>query len=364
MAAPTQKPSAKHSKNQAAVRQEVECGFDSVLDMTCTQEDMWNNVRPRVEKVLDGRNSIIFTYGMTSSGKTHTMLGPRLMDSAFVGGRTPSPQEVAVCEQRGLVPRILQFLFDACSSNADNEKTAWLTMSYLQIYQDRCYDLLQPARTSKPLKVREEVRNKATLGIVHVDGLKEVSLHNVDECLEKLIFGFKNIAFRATAFNEQSSRSHSILTLTLHQPTDAYAGAIRRSRVQLVDLAGNERWDTRDGEIDTCHTRELTSINRSLHVLGLCIQTLAQRSQQASKRLGEKKSVIQPPFRDSALTMVLRESLSGYSSIVLVSTISANSRFQFQSLSTLRFADRAKRVKLQVHKRSHRGSKSGLKSSK
>lgn len=130
-------------------------------------------------------------------------------------------------------------------------------------------------------------------------------------CFKKLLYGFSNIAFRSTAYNEQSSRSHAVLTLTINQTKNSEKGLVRQSKVHLVDLAGNERWDSADPNASNMHARELTAINKSLHVLGICIQAL---SQPASGSRGRTPHV---PYRDSALTMLLRESLAGNSFTVM-----------------------------------------------
>lgn len=315
----------------------VECEFDQVLDMDATQEDMWRAVSPAVEKALSGFNATLFTYGMTGSGKTYTMLGPDLMSSAFQGATVPSTSEFRSSPHRGLVPRVLQRLLEARAPGS------LATLSYLQIYQERCYDLLQPAVSARPLKVREEAGRNASAGsTVYTEGLTEVALDSVERGLECLLYGFSNIAFRSTAYNEQSSRSHSVLTITLRQPVASEPGKFRESKVRLVDLAGNERWDTLGPEMTQLHVRELTAINRSLHVLGSCVQALGHM------RKDGQPAALHVPYRDSALTMILRDSLSGNSFMAMVCTICSCSFYQVQTLCTLRFADRAKRVKMRA----------------
>jgi len=289
----------------------IQCEYDKVLDMNGSQEDMWQAVQPKVEKVLEGYNTTVFTYGMTGSGKTFTMLGPRLMSVAWQG-KGPTLKEVLQCEQRGLVPRAVELLFGRLDEKGGLADNARVTMSYMQVYQERCFDLLLPASTAAPLKVREEAsgsRSSSGTSVppVSVERLTEASVTSVDECLGKLLYGSSNIAFRSTAYNEQSSRSHIVLTLTLHQTLGGKDGLVRQSKLHLVDLAGNERWDSFQGSMAPSHAKELTSINQSLHALGNCIQALSQPP-QVSKRDGR---AVQPhvPYRNSVLTMLLRDSL-------------------------------------------------------
>lgn len=318
--------------------QQVECTYDKVLDMMASQEDVWGSVSKVVEKALDGYNATVFTYGMTGTGKTYTMLGPGLMDAAFEGTSAPSAEELGACKRRGLVPRVVERIFRDIAGGGDAETK--VSLSYLQIYQERCFDLLRPAASAAPLRLREDA------GAIYAEGLTEAPVETAEACHGLLIYGFSNIAFRATAFNEQSSRSHSVLTLTIERR--GRGAALRKSRIHLVDLAGNERWDTFGPEMDRSHTKELTAINRSLHVLGSCVQALTQPP-AVSKKDGRQ---IMPhvPYRDSALTMILRDSLSGNSFITMLCTVCSCSLYQVQTLCTLRFADRAKRMQLQARR--------------
>merc|ERR1719316_1979628 len=115
-----------------------------------------------------------------------------------------------------------------------------VAMSYLQIYQERVFDLLQPAQYAENLKLRDDASKP---GGVVVEGLTEAPCRSVGELHTMLLYGSQNRAFRSTMYNEQSSRSHAVLTLHIEQITDAASGTIRCSKLHLVDLAGNEKWD-------------------------------------------------------------------------------------------------------------------------
>lgn len=336
----------RHHQQQSRIKA-VQCEYDHVLGMTASQADVWSAVSPAVDKALEGFNVTIFTYGMTGSGKTFTMLGPNLMESAFEGASAASVSDIRASAQRGLVPRVMESILDRLG----DRQGAQVTFSYIQIYQERCYDLLQPASASRPLRIREDrdsiSRQSSNAGAVYLEGLTELPVASSDECIEKLLYGFSNVAFRSTNYNEQSSRAHCVLTLTVRQRVEMDQGMIlRESKVRLVDLAGNERWDTMGPGMDRQHARELTAINKSLHVLGNCIQVLSHPP-PVSRRDGQPIDR-HVPYRDSALTLLLRDSLSGNSFTVMLCTMCSSTLYQVQTLCTLRFADRAKRVKMKA----------------
>lgn len=335
-----------HGTPQKQRDQVVDCSCDHVFDMKASQEDVWQAVEPLVEKAVEGYSATFFTYGMTGTGKTYSMLGPRFMESSFTGRPPPTPMELVSCENRGIVPRVVQRIFESVCGGRFGSDAPTITMSYVQIYMERCYDLLRPASAMTPLRVREEGG-----GSVYVEGLSEVEVLSAETCYQYLVYGFSNIVFRSTAFNEQSSRSHSILTLTIARPVrDPATGRrlVRKSKINLVDLAGNERWNSFGPAIDRSHARELVTINRSLHTLGACVQALSQTS-VVSKRAG-RQAPRHIPYRDSALTLILRESFSGNHLVTMLCTVCSSTLYQVQTICTLRFAGRAKRVQMKARR--------------
>ena len=336
-----QEDPAHRKKRQPQRTRTVECQYDKVLGIQTDQDEVWTSVLPTVDKAFEGYNVTLFTYGMTGSGKTHTMLGPTLMESAFAGQKSPTTESLKCSQQRGIVPRVMQHIFQRLP-DAD------VTLSYLQIYQERCYDLLQPAALAKPLRIREESLKAKSFGQsapVYVEGLTEVSVVNLEDCLYQLISGFTNVAFRATNYNEQSSRAHCVLTLTIRQRVTSNSKAyIRESKLRLVDLAGNERWVTAGPSPSPQHARELATINKSLHTLGNCMQALSQPS-------SVNRDARHVPYRNSTLTLLLRDTLAGNSYTLMVCTICCSSLYQVQTLCTLRFADRVKRVQMKAYVR-------------
>lgn len=325
----------KRKSNQKS--QMFECEFDQVLDITASQEQTWEALRVKAEAVLNGYNVTFLTYGMTGSGKTYTMMGPEMMAASW-SCETGAPRQdstsaktLANCPDRGLIARAAQMIFQEAKGDVR------VSMSYLQIYHEMIFDLLQPPQCCESLKLRDDPSRP---GGVIVDGLTEAPCRSMGELFTMLLWGSQNRAFRSTMYNEQSSRSHVVLTLHIEQVTDAASGTVRRSKLHLVDLAGNEKWDIFGPKMTKEHTKELTSINKSLSALGNCVQALTQSA------TGKEKSHI--PYRDSKLTHLLRDSLGGNGYTIMLCTICGCSHYQLQTISTLRFADRAKRVKMQA----------------
>merc|ERR1719387_1551927 len=169
------------------------------------------------------------------------MLGPELM-CAWRQDPPANLQRAQTSRDRGLVARAAQRIFRLLC-----DEDATVTMSYLQICCERVYDLLQPALNAEPLRLREERPPSGSArgargqpGEIYVEGLVEDRICTVEDCFQRLAYGLSNVAFRATNFNEQSSRSHVVLTFTLQQVVNADMGVVRRSRLHLVDLAGCE----------------------------------------------------------------------------------------------------------------------------
>jgi len=326
--------------------QRLDCDFDRILGVEASQQDLWDSLSDGIESIFDGYNSTVFAYGMTGSGKTYSMMGPELMAACWGPSAAAAPvqrAQTAPCAprlsgerdahitrapNRGLTVRVGQMIFDRISQ-ADSETRVY--MSYLQVYQENIFDLLKPASMAKPLRTRED----GTGGAVYVEGLTESEVGSEDEMFQLLLKGSLNRAYRSTVYNEQSSRSHAVLTLRVEQVLDASQGTVRRSRLNLIDLAGNERWDkdAKGQAMTSEHTAEMTTINRSLHALGKCIASLAKGDSFV-------------PFRDSKLTRILQESLGGNGRTFVLCTVAGCAKFAAQTISTLRFADRAKRVKM------------------
>eukprot|EP00978_Attheya_sp_CCMP212_P009072 scaffold21367_cov55-Attheya_sp.AAC.1 len=203
--------------------------------------------------------------------------------------------------------------------------------SFFEIFNERVYDLLSDETLESNLSVRED----ATKG-VYVEGLKEVDVSNTEEAEEVLRSGMKNRQVASTAMNRTSSRSHAVFVLSVRteQTTSDGLSKIRTSKFTLVDLAGSERQKSTD--TFGARLKEASMINKSLLCLGYVINALVDREN------GKERHV---PFRDSKLTFLLRDSWGGNSKTCLVATVSPSATSLGETLSTLKFAQRAKLIK-------------------
>eukprot|EP00753_Platysulcus_tardus_P003938 PLAT12506.11.p1 GENE.PLAT12506.11~~PLAT12506.11.p1 ORF type:complete len:686 (-),score=285.26 PLAT12506.11:8-2065(-) len=280
--------------------------FDRIFAPGAPQLEVFETVAaPVVAEVLRGINGTVFAYGQTSSGKTYTMEGPSLEDA----------------ELMGIVPRCVGALFDGIAdAPATTEFT--LSVSMLEIYMERIRDLLDSSRVA--LKVREDPSE----GVVVV-GLSQQGVTSPEEIFALLRTGADNRAKGATRMNKNSSRSHSIVVLHINQ-LDTASGSTTKGRLYLVDLAGSEKVSKTGAAGQTL--AEAKTINKSLSTLGQVITALT--SSRASHI----------PYRDSKLTRVLQESLGGNARTALVLNCSPSSYNEMETLSTLRFGSRAKRI--------------------
>ncbi|XP_061742268.1 kinesin-like protein KIF13B isoform X2 [Nerophis ophidion] len=269
------------------------------------------------ESLLDnafmGYNACIFAYGQTGSGKSYTMMGS--------------------AEQPGLIPRLCSSLFSRTVQEAREGESFTVEVSYMEIYNEKVRDLLDPKGSRQALRVREH----QVLG-PYVDGLSRLAVANYKdiECL--MSEGNKSRTVAATNMNEESSRSHGVFNITLtHTLMDLQSGTSgeKVSKLSLVDLAGSER-AAKTGAAGE-RLKEGSNINKSLSTLGLVISALAEQS--AGKNRG--KFV---PYRDSVLTWLLKDSLGGNSRTAMVATISPAADNYDETLSTLRYAHRAKSI--------------------
>ncbi|KAF0685901.1 hypothetical protein As57867_022204, partial [Aphanomyces stellatus] len=255
-----------------------------------------------------GLNCSLFAYGQTGAGKSFSMMGKSKGNHR---------------DARGLIPRICQGLFDSIQTKSTAEMTrCTVKMSFVEIYNERVYDLLNP-QVKESLKVREHPE-KGTY-VEHVSNLVVTSSHDIQYLLAE---GSKTRTVASTHMNQMSSRSHAILTLTLHW-VDAKSSQPRASKLCMVDLAGSERTDLASGD----RLREAASINKSLSALGDVINALASNATTTSNFV---------QYRNSVLTRLLKDSLSGSSRLIMLAAISPCCIHYDETLSTLKYVDRAK----------------------
>ena len=280
--------------------------FDRIFPPSSTQQDIYSfGVKGIIDSVLDGYNGTVLAYGQTSSGKTYTMQG-----------------EMGSEDTRGIIPRMIKHVFDFIhEQNSSSE--FMLKVSMIEIYQERIRDLLDVSRVNLP------IREDSIKGI-YVDGCSERYVGCPRDVLDALELGSNNRAQAATNMNEHSSRSHSIFILTINQ-TNKKEGYSKIGKLYLVDLAGSEKISKTGA---TGHTlEEAKIINKSLTTLGRVINNLTD---------GKSQHV---PYRESKLTRVLQESLGGNSKTCLIITCSPSIYNESETLSTLRFGERAKKIK-------------------
>ena len=279
--------------------------FDRIFPPSSTQQDIYDfGVKGIIDSVLDGYNGTVLAYGQTSSGKTYTMQGE--MDEE----RT-----------QGIIPRMINHVFKHIYKNEGTD--FMIKVSMIEIYQEKIRDLFDVSKVN--LNIRED-----TIKGIYVDGASERYVGCPNDVLALLEMGSANRAQAATNMNEHSSRSHSIFILTINQ-TNKAEGVSKVGKLYLVDLAGSEKISKTGA---TGHTlEEAKIINKSLTTLGRVINNLTD---------GKSTHI---PYRESKLTRVLQESLGGNSKTCLIITCSPSIYNESESLSTLRFGERAKKIK-------------------
>ncbi|XP_053667562.1 kinesin-like protein Klp98A [Anopheles marshallii] len=266
-----------------------------------------------VDCAFQGYNACVFAYGQTGSGKTFTMMG------------TP--------EAQGLIPRICRSLF-ARMKLGQEEGTGYKTQcSYLEIYNERVKDLLGPSGAGHGLRVREH----RTLG-PYVESLSQHPVSDYSEIQNCMIQGNIQRTTASTNMNDTSSRSHAIFTITFVQArylNDLPSETV--SKIHLVDLAGSERANATGATGQ--RLKEGAHINKSLVTLGSVISALAEQTNPTNN-----KRVLYIPYRDSILTWLLKDSLGGNSKTIMIAAISPADVNYSETLSTLRYANRAKNI--------------------
>jgi len=305
--------------------------------------------------VLNGFNCTIFTYGQTGSGKTYTMFGgdwtrfDKLDGLPITGSNnsnkitkkkgddnffdfTPNPYS----EDNGLIPRSINHIYSEVEILNMDKKVYQIYVSFLQIYNEKLLDLLyvkneeETEENHKKLEIKEDKEN----GIV-VEGLSEHLTDNLFDCLTLLKKGEKNRKRRQTKKNDFSSRSHTIFQIIIQNEDPIQKGKIKRTKLNLCDLAGSEKLEKGDEMIEKMHFNEMVNINLSLTNLGKVIHSLATKQNHI-------------PYRDSKLTRLLQDSLGGNTITYLISTLSPSITCYDETISTLKFSDRAKNVMTKV----------------
>eukprot|EP00899_Mesostigma_viride_P027813 jgi/Mesvir1/8216/Mv12506-RA.2 len=284
--------------------------FDSVFNWESEQKTVYDHTaKPIVLSSIEGYNGTIFAYGQTGTGKTHTMEGKE------------EPPEL-----RGIIPNAFVHIFDEIDMSEDKEFL--VRASFLEIYNEEIRDLLGK-NSQKSMELKENVDTG-----VYVRDLTSFVVKGAKEINNVLQVGKKNRTVGATLMNQDSSRSHSIFTITI-ETSEKIAGDdgghIRVGKLNLVDLAGSERQSKTGATGD--RLKEATKINLSLSALGNVISALVD---------GKSGHI---PYRDSKLTRLLQDSLGGNTKTVMVANVGPADYNYDETMSTLRYANRAKNIK-------------------
>lgn len=283
--------------------------FNKVFGTNVTQQQIYVDTQPVIRSVLDGFNVCIFAYGQTGSGKTYTMSGPDLTTE----------------ESWGVNYRALSDLFQISKTRADLIEYE-VGVQMIEIYNEQVRDLLVIDGSNRRL----DIRNNSQLNGLNVPDACLVPVKCTQDVLELMKIGQKNRAVGATALNERSSRSHSILTVHV-RGKELISGSILKGCLHLVDLAGSERVDKSEAVGE--RLKEAQHINRSLSALGDVIYALAQKSTHI-------------PYRNSKLTQVLQDSLGGHAKTLMFVHINPEANAYGETISTLKFAERVATIEL------------------
>ncbi|XP_073158493.1 kinesin-like protein KIN-14F isoform X2 [Henckelia pumila] len=283
--------------------------FNKVFGTNVSQQQIYADTQPLVRSVIDGYNVCIFAYGQTGSGKTYTMSGPDFMTE----------------ETWGVNYRALRDLFQISNTRSDVVNYE-IGVQMIEIYNEQVRDLLVSDGSNRRL----DIRNNSQRNGLNVPDASLIPVKCTQDVLDLMKIGQKNRAVGATALNERSSRSHSILTVHV-QGKELVSGTTLKGCLHLVDLAGSERVDKSEAVGE--RLKEAQHINRSLSALGDVIAALAQKSCHV-------------PYRNSKLTQVLQDSLGGHAKTLMFVHINPDVNSLGETVSTLKFADRVATIDL------------------
>ena len=314
--------------------------MDKVFSEYVTQEEIFQEIgEPIIQSFIGGYNCTIFCYGQTGAGKTHTMMGP--LDQLFE----------ATSPSHGLIPRIIHYIFNEkekvnniiTGGNAEKCKNIkiYYKLCVMELYQESIIDLLaknDPKETkndkndkANELKIKEDPKKG-----MFVQGITEIEVKNAKEAKDLILAGLKSRHVAATEMNAESSRSHLLFSIYVTTSfINPRGGSVSKSsRLHLIDLAGSERQKKTKATGE--RIKEACMINKSLSTLGNVINALVENYEGKNKYI---------PFRDSKLTYFLKDSLGGNSKTTIVANISCSLIQMNETISTLKFVQRAKMIK-------------------
>ncbi|KAE8304049.1 Kinesin-16 [Giardia duodenalis] len=287
--------------------------FNQVFGPNVSQAQVYNQqCKQIIDSVFRGFNATILAYGQTGTGKSFTISG------------TPT--------EPGIIPRAIEDIFAKIHEAKDTQFL--LRASFLQLYKEQLQDLLD-TRT-KNLRIREQQTQDGVL--IYVDNLSEFIVRNPQELFQLLEHGGKNRKIGPTHMNVESSRSHSVFSLTIEQRSTTCDGGIILSKLNIVDLAGSERISMT--KVNGERLEETKKINSSLTALGNVIAALIDLEK------GKRSHI---PYRDSKLTKLLQDSLGGNCKTIFIANVTPSSSSYQETLNTLKFADRARKIQNKAH---------------
>lgn len=288
--------------------------FDRVFHEDSTQKDVYTaTTQPLINSILEGFNSTVFAYGATGCGKTHTISG--------------------TSEDPGIIFLTMRELFDRIAEIRD-EKVVEVSITFLEVYNEMIKDLLRPKSDGGQLALREDAKQGVT-----VAGLSQHYPKGPEEIMQLLFLGNSNRTISPTEANATSSRSHAVLQVNVRQRprTASIVTEFSVATMSIIDLAGSERASSTKGRPQG--RNEGANINRSLLALGNCINALCD--------VGKKSHI---PYRDSKLTRLLKFSLGGNCRTVMIVCISPTSQYYEETHNTLKYASRAKSIKMKLRR--------------
>ena len=296
-------------KENYSEKTKQEFTYDKIYPIETTQKTIFEQVaKPLILSAFEGINGTLFCYGQTASGKTYTMEG--------------IPSDNNLC---GIIPRMMHLIFEIINSGSSDIEFS-VKCQYYQIYNEKIQDLIDTNKTD--LVIRED-KNKG----IWVGECTEKYVESEQEMIDFFNTGSNNRIVSSTKMNAISSRSHSLFSVTIYQ-RNVITESSKIGKLYFVDLAGSEKMSKAGVEGNTM-LKEAQNINKSIMTLGMVINALTKGSKHV-------------PYRDSKLTRVLQESLGGNSLTYLIINCSPNMLNQTETLSTLRFGQRAKLIKNKV----------------
>ena len=293
--------------------------FDEILDMNTLQDEMYNKVAVKcIEDFISGYHGTLFAYGNSGSGKTYSIVGPDEIVEFLAKDFTQVPEKIQ--ELYGVIPRATIAIFNAINDYTASGATVTLSAAYIEIYNETITCLLNG-------KVNLKVQEIPKVGF-YINGNENRPCTTPEDIFKVLYIGTKNKTTGGTLQNDRSSRSHTVLTLEMKVKT--VDGSERVSKLNIVDLAGSEKLRN-TGANTPERIKEAQKINLSLTTLGMCIMALTENTFV--------------PFRNSKLTLILKESLGGNSKTTLLCAARRDKKLVEDNLNSLNFAIRAKQIK-------------------